>query len=183
VNVTVIQSSVDSLKAAIKDTSFKLRKELAIAVNKTAAKTKSTIAKQVGKEITLPQKHIKKLISVTKKASGETIEATVSLKKTKQINLVFFKARQTKKGVTTKIYKGAAPQVDLGAFKVRRWKGRVMKRTGTKRSPLTILKGPSAAEVFKGSPLDTVVADTEKELQKQIALRVRYITLKKTGAI
>ncbi len=181
--ITVNTNAANALEAAIKDTSRKLRKELAIAVNKTANKVKSLVAKRVGQKVTLAQKSIKKLISLPRKATNAELTAVVGLKKTKRINLKFFKARQTKTGVTTKIFKQGSPQVDRGAFKVQRWKGRVIQREGKARTPLKSLSGPSVAEVFEDVVVDDLEAEAAKELEKQIKERVRFITLKKSGAI
>jgi len=171
------------LKATLEGTRKKLSREMAIVVNKTAKKTKSLIAKKIGKVITLPQKNIKKLLSVPTQATPEHISATVTVKGTKRINLKFYKARETKTGVTTKVFRAGAAQVDAGAFKVARYKGRVIKRVGKQRGPLQSLSGPSAAEIFKDFAFDEVQQETKDELTKQLNERIRFLTLKQSGAI
>ncbi len=56
--VTIDPRQIAAMKAAIEGTGRRLRSELAIACNQTANKSKSLIAKEIGKELATPQKNI-----------------------------------------------------------------------------------------------------------------------------
>ena len=78
--VTIDNAQIARMKAAIENTGKQLRKELAVAVNATAAKAKSIIAKQIGKELAVAQKDIKTTISQSRRAGELDISATVEVK-------------------------------------------------------------------------------------------------------
>jgi len=175
---------VKSLKNIVKNYS----KELGIVVNKVGRKGKSLVAKEVTKELTVTQKVVKKQIDFRKvgKTGGE-----LSLDKSPRIPLRDFKARQTRAGVSYRISKTKGRKVAKGAFQGprpgrmnTRWKGRVFKRTGKSRLPITQLYGPSPWGVIKKNNKQKPIADQLRtEMRKQLAERLRYQRLKKSGAI
>lgn len=179
------------MKKAIDDTGRNLRKELAIACNQTANKSKSTIAKQIGKELATSQKNIRTTIRIVSKAKDSDIQAVVEVKKEKRISLKEFGARQTKTGVSYKISKSRGRKTIPGAFQGPKpgsinvkTKGNVFKRVGKPRLPIVKLFGPSSWGVFVvGKKQGPSVAETEAELKKQIDRRIRFIELKASGAI
>ena len=183
-NITVKSASLASLKAAIEGTTRKLKSELRIAVNATAAKSKSILNKEIRTELALPAKAVNSLIAVKRKASGDNISSTVEVKKSKRPPITQFSHRQTKAGVSAKISKTRPRTVIKSGFKVAKWGGQVVVRTGKERGPLRTPRGPSPVGVLlKGKKLEPSLAQTEAELIKQVERRVRFITLKKTGAI
>lgn len=179
------------MKASIENTGKQLRKELAIAVNATAAKSKSIIAKQIGKELAVAQKDIKTTISQSRRAGELDISATVEVKKEKRLGLNKFGARQTKKGVSYKVSKSKGRSFIQGAFQGPKpglmkasWKGNVFKRVGKSRKPIVKLKGPSTWGVFVvGKKIGPSTAETEQELKKQVDRRIRFLLLKQAGTI
>lgn len=179
------------MKAAIEGTGKKLRVELAIAVNATAAKGKRIIAKAIGQELATAQKNIVKEIGTGKKANANEISTTVEVKKTGRIPLRDFGARQTKKGVSAKISKSKGRKMYDGAFQGprpglmnARWRGRVFKRLGKTRLPITQLMGPSAWGVFVvGKKISPSAKQTQDELKRQVDRRIRFLLLKKSGTI
>lgn len=190
-NVTVNPGSVASLKQALNDTTRKLQAELRVAVNATARKSKSLINKEIRTELAVTAKVVKSTISIKTEAKGTDLTATVEVKKTARIPLRDFGARQNKTGVSAKIskskgrkdYPGAFQGPKPGAMKIS-WRGRVFVRTGATRLPIVQLFGPSPWGVMtKGDKLGPSEEQIQAELSKQIERRVRFITLKKTGAI
>lgn len=183
-NITVKQSSLDSLKAAIEGTTRKIKSELRIAINATATKSKSILNKEIRSELALPAKAVNSLIGIKRKASGDDISATVEVKKSKRPRITQFSHRQTKKGVSAKVSKSRPRTVIASAFKVNRWGGQVVLRKTKARGPLRTPRGPSPFGVLtKGKKLEPSLKQTEAELIKQVQRRIRFITLKKTGAI
>ncbi len=182
--VSVKTGSLASLKQAIEGTSRTLKKELRVAVNATAKKSKSIINKEIRSELPASAKSINSLINVTRLASGDIISATVRVDKSKRLVINAFNNRQTKAGVTAKISKTRPRTLIRGAFKVNRWGGQVVVRKGKERGPLRTPKGPSPWGVLtKGKKLEPAKDQTQAELKKQIERRIKFITLKKTGAI
>jgi len=191
VRITIDPGQIAAMKKAIEDTGRSLRKELAVACNATAAKGKSIIAKQIGKELATPQKNIRATISQSKKAKDTDISATLEVRKDRRISLKEFGARQTKAGVSYKISKSKGRKTVPGAFQGPkpgsinvRTKGNVFKRVGKSRLPIVKLMGPSSWGVFVvGKKQGPSVPDIEAELKKQIDRRIRFIALKASGAI
>ena len=184
-------AQIARMKAAIENTGRNLRKELAIACNQTANKSKSIIAKQIGSELATAQKNIRKDIRNGKKASPLDISASVEVRKESRIPLRDFGARQTKTGVSYRVSKTSGRRSVPGAFQGPRpglmnakWRGRVFKRLGKSRLPIAQLMGPSAWGVFVvGKKIGPSAQQTEAELKKNIDKRIRFLLLKQSGAI
>lgn len=179
------------LEAIAKSVGSNLKKELAIAINKTAKKCESSIAKSVSKEIVVSQKVVKSQLKMAKaKAVGEQ-RATVTLQISSRIPLRDFGARQTKAGVSYKISKVSGRGFIPGAFQGPKpgvmkasWRGNVFKRTTKSRLPIVKLMGPSVWGAFViNDHVSSTTEQTKLELQKQIEERIRFLTLKQSGAI
>ena len=172
------------MKAVIENTGRNLRKELVIACNQTANKGESIIAKQIGKELAVPQKTIKLAISTGRKANEVNIKTSVDVKNDGRINIGYFGARQTKKGVSYKVSKSKGRKTIDGAFRIAKYNGKVYKRKGSARLPLKGVYGPSPWGVFVvGKKVEPSTQEIEAELKKQIDRRIRFINLKASGAI
>jgi hypothetical protein len=179
------------MKAEIEGTGRKLRTELAIAVNATAAKGKRIVAKEIGNELATAQKNIAKEIGTGRKANAVNISSVVEVKKTGRIPLRDFGARQTKKGVSAKVSKSKGRKMYDGAFQGprpglinARWRGRVFRRLGKTRLRIAQLMGPSAWGVFVvGKKIGPSAKQTQDELKKQVDRRIRFILLKQSGTI
>jgi hypothetical protein len=190
-NVTVKPGSVASLKQALKDTTRKLQAELRVAVNATANKSKSIINKEIRSELATTAKAVNQTIRVKSKAQVDNITATVEVKKTARISLREFGARQNKSGTSYRISKSQGRKTVKGGFQGPKpgvmkasWRGHTFKRVGQTRLPIVKLFGPSPWGVMtKGDKLGPSEEQIQAELSKQIERRVRFITLKKTGAI
>lgn len=179
------------LEQVAKSIGSNLKKELAIAINKTAKKCESAIAKSVAKEIVVSQKIVKSQLKTEKaKAVGEQ-KAKVTLKVSSRIPLRDFGARQTKAGVAYKISRQGGRGFVAGAFQGPKpgvmkasWRGNVFKRTTKSRLPIVKLMGPSVWGAFVVNDHVSLTTDqTQIELKKQIEERIRFLTLKQSGAI
>jgi hypothetical protein len=191
IGVSVNQTSLNGLKLAIKNTKTTLRRELRIAVNATAKKAKSIINKQIRSELAVTAKVVDKTISVKAEATEVQLSAKVTVRKTSRIPLRDFGARQTRAGVSAKVSKTGGRKTISGAFQGPKpgvmkssWRGRVFKRLGKTRLPIVQLFGPSPWGVMTvGKQLGPSKEQTQAELEKQVQRRIRFITLKKSGAI
>lgn len=191
IGVSVNQASLNGLKLAIKNTKTTLKRELKIAVNATAKKAKSIINKQIRTELAVTAKVIDPTIKIKADATEVQLSAKVTVRKTSRIPLRDFGARQTRAGVSFKVSKTQGRKTVAGAFQGPRpgvmkasWRGRVFKRLGKTRLPIAQLMGPSPWGVMTaGNQLGPSEQQLEAELHKQVQRRIRFITLKKTGAI
>lgn len=189
-------NAMQRLAQVVADAGRKLPQELAVAVNATARKTKSVVAKEVTKELAVAQKVVKAQISQPRKARASSPIAEVQLRKSKRIPLRDFGARQNKKGVSYRISKSTGRRTIPGAFIVQSLGGHVFVRNGRFT---TASRGRNAGRVREGiskrfgaSPFGVyvkqgssrpVAAATQAELVKQIERRIRFVTLKMTGEI
>lgn len=179
------------LEAVAKSIGSNLAKELRVAVNKTAKKCERTIAKKVSKEIVVTQKVIKSQIATRKAQAGGAAKSTVTLKVSTRIPLRDFGARQTKAGVTYKISRASGRGFVKSAFQGPKpgvmkasWRGHVFKRAGQERLPIIKLFGPSVWGAFVVNDHTAMTTEeTQYELQKQIEERIRFLTLKQSGAV
>lgn len=183
-----VRMEAGDLINSLKNVTDNLPKQLSIVVGKTGRRAESITAKDITKELAVKQKTVKKEIK-RRKTSKTSVE--MELKKSARIPLRDFGARQTRKGVSYRISKTSGRKVVHGAFQgpkpgVRhgKWNGRVFKRVGKGRLPIVQLRGPSPwGVVVKRNRLAPITAQVNDELKKQIAERIRYLKLKKSGAI
>jgi len=189
--MVTVRMEASAAIAAMKKVTDNLPKQMAIVSMKAARTGKSAIAKEVSKKIVVTQATVKRKIKIKK--VGLT-GAEVVLDDAQRINLRHFKARQTNSGVSYKIDRGGKRKKAAGAFQgprpglmSRRWKGMPFIRTnlGDNRSKIRPLGwGPSPYGVMtKNKKVAVVEMIIREELKKQLAERLRYLTLKKSGTI
>jgi len=182
--VVIDPKAIAKLKAAILGVATDLRKELRIAVNKTATKAKAIISKEIRTELVQNASDVNWMIKVDRGATDLDLTAEVIVKKTDRLGLRHFGAKQIKKGVSYRISKSGKRKSIPGAFIVAKWKGHVFVRTGAGRLPIEKRWGPSAWGVFVvGKKNKSSVEISEAELLKQINERIRFLNLKKAGII
>lgn len=182
--VKIDDNQIRQMKAAIENTGRKLRKELQVAVNATAKRSKAIIAKQIGKELVIAQKNIKKVIKVSRSATTLNLQATVEVDKEKRLNLKDYKARQVRAGVSFKVSKSKGTFLSPGAFMSNRFGGKVYVRQGKERGPLNQRRGLSPWGVFtSGKKIGPSTEETQAELKKQVDRRIRFLQLKQAGTI
>jgi len=190
--VSVDSASVASLKKAIEGTARTLRKEIRIALNATAKKAKSLTNKEIRTELAnITASNIDYTMKVHLSDGESDLTASLEVKKTDRLSLRHFKPRQIKAGTSYQISKTKGRRTVVGAFQGPRvglmkasWRGNAFRRAGKSRLPIIKLRGPSPWGVMtagkKTGPSEALI---DAELKKQIERRVRFITLKKAGAI
>jgi hypothetical protein len=180
--ITFNPRKVKAMIDAIKDTSFKLKKEFAIVLNKTAKAGERIIAKEVSKELNTSIKAIADTIHQRGTATIESLSSSVNVAKTNRIPLKRFGARQTRAGTSYKISKTRGRKVAKSAFIAIG--GHVFRRRGKSRLPIFKLYGPSPWGVaVVGNKIEPSKDQITRELTKQMNRRVDYILKKKTGVI
>jgi hypothetical protein len=199
INFIIERRQIEQLKKAIAGTSIDIRKELAVAVNKTAKATVSEIAKDVTKELNTTQaavKYASRGLEVLGRATFSKPGAIVRLKRTGRMSLRHFKPKQNAAGVTYKISKSKGNSFVKSAFMGPRpgavkisWKGNVFKRTGDMarmkrgryagkvREQITKLHGASPwgvyiAQNFEPDQVQRINDRLRKEMEERIRFRV-----------
>ncbi len=169
-----------------------LPKELAIVVSKTSKRAESFVAKDIQKELNTTQKAIKKqIIRTNTKKVGSNMRSLVILQKSDRMPLRDFSPNHVAAGVSYKISRTQGPKLAPSAFMgpkpgIRRpqFNGRVYKRVGGPRSKIIQLFGVSPWGVFvKNNRIDVIKKQIRQELRHQARDRIRYLELKKSGAI
>ena len=173
-------------------------KVLSRAVNKTASGARTKTVRGVAQEINLKQSGIRKSIRLDK-ATYSNPQAIVSLTG-RRIPLIYFKARQLKKGIKYAIDKGSSSLItydkDTSPVFITKVRGSnakaaaqfgdgghtgVFKRMSKKRKSIIELKGPSLPQVFDNADAlsDTIKKETAQNLEKNISTQVDLILKRK----
>jgi hypothetical protein len=177
--------SLASVRKTIESLGANIKKELNVAVNKTAKQVNIKAARKLRSVIPVPVKILKKAIGIRKKSSVNSLSSEIGMIEGYPIPLKYFGAKQTKKGVT---HKKAGLEKSRGlfpnAFIVNRFRGNVYQRTTKQRGPLTQQKGPSPSEYYQSAGVTDLALDTARDqLPKQINERIRFLTLKAKGQL
>lgn len=196
ISITTNAQALKELAKTLANDSKLLKRDINVALNATAKHLKGQWAKEVGKEVALPQKVIKTTISqILARADGEPT-ASVKQSQTKRLPLKEFKPRQTRAGVAYTAYKGAKRKTLGSAFIVKKIGGHVFSRQGAKivaskgshkgkmRQPIVKRFGPSPYETTKKHDIaDKLVALGDARLLVELNKRIRFRKLKASGAI
>lgn len=213
VSVTISRSQINAVKSALGGLGKGVQREIATAVNATAKKTVSQMAKTITSEIKVTQKKVKESLKAKNKANKHNPKSTVTLSKTDRISLKEFGARHTKAGVTYLVNRKSGRQTIAGAFMgpkpgamaiklrghafIRQGAARKMKKgtyVGQVRQPIHKLWGASPWGVFagKGEKVPAAVTKrrlkdqrdaTEAELKKQVVKRINFLKHKAAGTL
>ena len=193
ITVGVNTDEIRELKRVVNYNSKEFRKQMSVAANKTAAKTKALIAKEIAKQLVVPQKIVKKATSVRKAKKTVSNKAAAIVTQRAFPNgfpLKMLKPVQGPGGVSFK-GDGRKTEIRAGAFTgpkpgaiFLKFKGHAFKRVGKSRLPIEKQFGPKAIEIFTDLGTEArAVKFARTELTKQIKERTRFLGLKKSGAI
>ena len=191
IGIEVNANQLTALRKACGEAKKSFAKELAAGINATAKDVRLKISRDIGSEITMPAKDIKDRISTRDKATAVSPVAVVSLGWKKREGIQYFKARQTKSGVTYKISKKGGRGVVLGAFMgpspgtfAPKLYGGVFKRIGSARLPITKLRAVSAAGAFVKNKHDAVMPGfIEQKMLAQMERRINLNVLRANGLV
>ena len=191
IGIEIDANQIKRLGDAVSASGKKLRKELAAAVNQTIKDGELKIARDIGSEITMKIGDIKKTIRSPRKATAVNPEGVIALGWRKREGLQYFKAKQTKLGVTYKISKKAGRGIVRGAFMgpspgvlSPKLYGGVFKRIGKSRLPIAKLRAVSAAGAFlKNKHEDALPGYLRERLTHQIERRINLNVLRASGLV
>lgn len=189
--IEIDKGQIERLRDSAKKSSRAFSKEIAAAINQVSKKTKLQIGRDIRNTVNLKKDEAEKPLSITATASENSLQAVVTLKKTKRLGLRHFGARQDKTGASYKINKTGGRSRVKGAFAgpkpgvVRmKWKGNVFKRVGKSRLPIVQLKGVSAFGAYVKNDLDEPqVKMIREELTKQLERRIKLNVLRASGLV
>lgn len=189
--ITLDVEGIDELTKALGGAAKRLPRELTIAVNATAKKVATNMSKQVRGELVVKAADLKKVLRVKSRANKGNITAVVQLDEKRRLTLKSFGARQIRSGVSYKISKSSGRKTVPGGFmgprpgvKAAKLRGHAFKRTGSARYPIVLLHGVSPWGVYtRRGMLPQTIQDGVRELNKQIARRIRFNVLKRERLI
>lgn len=115
VDIRVDQSDLRETIRALDGIRNGAPRALKSAVNRTLQGIKTSMAKETGKILALPQRRIKKDIHIAKRASTSDFSGRVT-SKGQPVSLKQFKAKQKKSGVSVKVLKSEGRKTISGAF-------------------------------------------------------------------
>lgn len=191
VTLKIDYESAEALKTLMRGVEKDIRKEVKVAVNKAGKSMESQMAKMVRTEINVSSRAVKKVITRPRLASETQLRTEIVVAKNKRISLKEFGARQSKTGVSYRISKKGGKKTIKGAFIVESLGGHVYVRSGPKvemtrgkykgqkRQQIFKRFGPSIWGYFANKKvLLDVQTRANAELEKQVAERVRFLTVK-----
>jgi len=186
-----IERQLRQTYAKVKNTETMVKRAIVRAVNRTAKHAKRQVVDSISAKVAIKKKDIRRYVDVTKRAKTKSQYAEVTLSKTKRIQLIYFGARQVKKGVTYRIQKQGKRKLVQGAFIMTRGKSRlagsegedfrmVTRRAGKKRYPIAgPLRGPSAWGVYViGGMKKLTKREMRARLKKELKEEVRTAVLR-----
>lgn len=156
-----------------------LKKAVSRALNKTAVAARTKIVRRIAAETSIIQRNIRRAVTL-RRASYRKWQAIIRIGG-RPLPLIWFRARQTRAGVTFQLRKAEGRKTAEHAFIARMpsgWRG-VYRRVGRRRLPIRQLFGPSVGEAFAGAPVvaSQIVDETgfklRDELNTQIGLLLR----------
>jgi hypothetical protein len=150
------------------------------ALNKTAAKAKTIVSREIAQDIGMSIAPVKKQIKITK---ARPVRQVATLQATgKRVPLIKLRARQVRRGVTYSAGKGKGRKLVPGAFIASMPSGHkgVFKRRGRRRLPITELHGPSIPQVFVKGRTERLVNDlVDKEFEIIFNRELKFIQRKR----
>jgi hypothetical protein len=191
ISMSVDQSQIKRLEAAVRGAGKSMSKEISAAINAVAKKTRLDMGRKIRSELNIGKESVESTIKIVRPSTPGSLSAGVRLNETKRIPLRDFGAKQNKAGVSYKISKRGGRATVAGAFQGPKpgeikasWRGRVFKRVGKSRLPVVQLMGPSPWGVFVKRRMTAVqIAETEAELKKQIERRINLNVLRANGLV
>lgn len=191
--------AIEKLNRVFGGNGKKVRQQVAIAINEAIRDVKKEANKRVRQELAVTAKTVNRVLDPGRKANPDHLRAVFTIKavganetdKTGRLALRDFGARQVKKGVSYKISKSQGRKMVASAFQgptpsIRKtsWRGRVFLRTGTTKTPIRQLYGPSPWGVMmKSKRYKGLQNYADKRLKYRIDRRVRFNVLKAAGKI
>lgn len=157
-------------------------KATASALNKTVAKAKTAMSKEIRAEFNMSAATVGQSLLIRKaSAAGGRFNlsaelSSISKRGKRSLNLAHFDARQGKRGVSFKIKRGGPRKTIPGSFLINGGKT-VMIRTGKGRLPIKALQTIDVASMFNTKRINAkVVRFIEDEFGRIFANEAKFFT-------
>lgn len=169
-----ILKATRALGKEIQAHSKKLRKAGVRALNKTAAKGRTTASKVIRETLNIKASTVKKQLTI-KRATPSQMRSVIKGTYQPLPLIQFGSVKKNKNGVTAKVRKDRPRQMFKGAFIAVMPGGHkgVFRRMSRRRLPLRELYGPSVHAVF-GDKIVVIVNKTAPDLEKILAREIDY---------
>ena len=134
------------------------------SLNKVAAKSRTAIIRRTGQELALPQKKIRKRVSI-RRASGRNMEAGVTVSR-EPVRLNEYRPNKIKTGVSIRVKKNEGRKVLKYAFIAAMNDGKVgvyQRQNRSPRLPIRELFGPAVIEVAQDH-IDDIAREAQEHL-------------------
>jgi len=181
--IALKEKGLSELIESLNNVAENLAKETYTALGKAGNKTARAMTQEVTAELNVAAKVVRKQIKIGKQR--ESLTVTCSLGKSLRIPLRDFGTTKTREGIKAKVSKTAGKKLYASAFRVDKLSRHIFVRKGKFRLPLTKLHGPSPWGILakNNDRLARVVEISTEEVRKQLAERIRYLNLKKSGGL
>lgn len=137
------------------------------AINRALSAGNTQLSREVRKTVNLRASSVKEAVSL-KRARGLATDGEIRVE-FKSIPLKEFKPRQTNKGLSVRIFKGAALQKFPKGFIVESLNGQAFMRVGDSRLPIKLLTGPSIR-----SQAEAALPAVRKRAEAVLEQRMRF---------
>lgn len=174
-NFPEVAKQLEALRADI------AKQATARALNRTIDQAKTAMGREIRAEFALPASKVNAALKVSRASMyGGSLKLEASLfpvnGKGRSLNLAYFDAKQTAKGVTFRVKRGGARKLIPGAFLIN--DGRtVMIRVGKARLPIKALQTIDVAQMFNTKRINAKVVEMiQARFPEIFAREAKYYT-------
>ena len=191
IEVVVNRGQMRALREMLRSIPRDVPKALARALNKVAKSTHVRILRKISGEYAVSQRDLKNKNISLKRANYKNLMATIRIKG-RRIQLLTFKAKQLKKGVSYKIKKGRGRRVVYAFMESPPGSKKqttmasghrgVFKRRGKSRLPIVELYGPSVPAIFQNVrefAAETLQREIGNKLGKELVVQAGLMLQRK----
>jgi hypothetical protein len=187
IQIELERASYDKLRAYLAGKPAQIARVLMLSINETLDQQKTRVGQRIREIINIRQRDITPHIRVVRRANKKHTSGTLRISESKRLNLAKFDARQTKKGITAKIFKFGERRLYPGTFglNIDKLNNRIYRRSGTKRLPIESVNVLSPWGAYVKNPYidQETLRDSQAMLSKNINRHLRFVLLKEAGAI
>ena len=195
IEVVINRGQMRSLRAMLREIPRDVPKVINRALNKIAKSTHVKILRRISGEYAISQRILKEKNIFLIRSNYKSLTAIIRIKG-RRIQLLSFKAKQLKKGVSYKIKKKGGRKVVYGFMESPPGSGKatvmpnpvgpghrgVFKRRGRKRTPIVELYGPSVPAIFQNIQefaAGTLEREIGNKLGKELIVQTGLMLAKK----
>jgi hypothetical protein len=137
------------------------------AVNRAIRAGNAEMSRQIRQTVNLRASTVKNAVDI-KRSTGTKVGAELKVSY-KQIPLKDYKARQTRHGISVRLFKGSPITKIAGGFVVESLNGQAFIRVGDRSLPIKLLTGPSVR-----SQAEAAMPAVQKRVEIALGQRMRF---------